>query len=60
MKKKAKHKNSIKKAIDFGIDVTLLYENLKLTPTERVRQNLTMAEAADELRKAGRKKYVKS
>ncbi len=29
-------KSAVERAIEFGIDVTLLIENLRLTPTERV------------------------
>jgi hypothetical protein len=30
--------SAVERAIAFGIDITLLIENLKLTPTERVRR----------------------
>lgn len=36
------------------VDRTLLRENLKLTPTERLIKLEKMAELADELRRAGR------
>lgn len=32
----APEKSAVERAIEFGIDVTLLIENLRLTPTERV------------------------
>ena len=32
----ASEKSAVERAIEFGIDVTLLIENLRLTPTERV------------------------
>ena len=54
---KRKRKTAIQKAIDFGIDVTLLYERAKLTPTERVERHEQMLEFVEELRKAGKKKY---
>ena len=57
--KEKKHKSAIQEAIDFGIDVTLLYKNLELTPTERIKQNLNYLKVAKELRNAGRRKYAK-
>jgi hypothetical protein len=30
---------AVERAIEFGIDITLLLENLKLTPTERIRRH---------------------
>jgi hypothetical protein len=50
---------AIQEAIDYGIDVTLLYEALSRTPTERIECNLRMLEAAEELRKAGQRKHAK-
>lgn len=58
--KKHKIKNPIQEAIEYGIDVTLLYESLSLTPTERLENNLNLLKAAEELRKAGERKYAKS
>jgi hypothetical protein len=55
MKKPKKHKTSIQKAIDFGIDVTLIYERLKLTPTERLKKHEQALEFAEELKRAGQK-----
>jgi len=59
MKKKTKKSNPIQEAIDFGIDVTLLYERVKLTPTERMERHLQALLFTEELRKAGIKKYDK-
>ena len=59
MQNKKKNIDPIKEAIDFGIDVTLVYKNLSLTPTQRLKQNLNMIKIARELRNAGRKR-VKS
>jgi len=56
MNKEKKHIDPIKEAIDFGIDVTLVYKNLLLTPTQRIKQNLNMIKIAKELRNAGRKR----
>ncbi len=33
-----KPKTAVERAIEFGIDISLLIENLKLTPTERLRK----------------------
>ena len=46
---------ALKKAQEEGIDLTLLYERLSWTPTERLRRNYETAEAFEELRKAGQK-----
>jgi hypothetical protein len=39
-------------AIDYGIDVSLLLENLELTPTQRLEQLQRMIEFYDEVRRA--------
>jgi hypothetical protein len=44
---------ALKKAQEDGIDLTLLYERLSWTPTERIEKHLQMLEFASELRKAG-------
>jgi hypothetical protein len=36
------------------VDVTLLIENLKLTPTQRVEQLMSMQRFVEELQRAGR------
>ena len=46
---------ALKKAQEEGIDLTLLYERLSWTPTERLRRNYETAEAFEELRKAGQR-----
>ena len=46
---------ALKKAQEDGIDLSLLYERLSWTPTERLRRNYETAEAFGELRKAGQK-----
>ncbi len=38
-----------------GIDLTLLRENLKRTPEERIRKLMELQQVAEELRRAGRK-----
>lgn len=55
-----KPKDPIQEAIDFGIDVTLLYERVKLSPTERIERHQQMLEFAEELKRARKKKYGKS
>jgi hypothetical protein len=53
MEPTAKLTPALKKAQEHGIDLTLLYERLSWTPTERLRRNYEAAEAFEELRKAG-------
>jgi hypothetical protein len=43
---------AIERAEAYGIDISLLVDNLRLTPAERVRQNDRMLNEADALRKA--------
>ena len=40
------------RAIDFGIDVSLLLANLELTPTERLQQLEAMLELTEEIARA--------
>ncbi len=49
-------KDAIERATEYGIDITLLYENLSLSPTQRIEKFLNALEFAEELRKAGRRK----
>ncbi len=51
-----KTKDAIERAKEDGIDITLLYENLSRTPTERIENFLRWLEFAKELRKAKQKK----
>ena len=46
---------AFQKAKEEGIDVTLLFERLSWTPTQRFKRNYETAEAFEELRKAGQK-----
>jgi hypothetical protein len=55
MEQDEKLKPALKKAQEEGIDLTLLYERLSWTPTERLRRNYETTEAFEELRKAGRR-----
>ena len=43
-------------AKEYGIDLTLLIENLRLTPSERVEQMMDVCAAAEQLRGAARRK----
>jgi hypothetical protein len=45
--------SKLAEAKDWGVDLTLLYENLKLTPTERARKLVECARSLQELRLAG-------
>jgi predicted nucleotidyltransferase len=54
-----KTKDAIKEAIEFGIDVTLLYERILLTPTERLERHQQALEFAQELRRRGKEDMVK-
>jgi hypothetical protein len=51
-----KTKDAIERAKEYGIDITLLYENLSRTPTERIENFLGWLEFADELRRAKKRK----
>ncbi|MDI6736321.1 MAG: hypothetical protein QME42_09070 [bacterium] len=55
-----KNKDAIQEAIDYGLDVTLLYERVTLTPTERIERHQQSLEFAEELKRAGERKYGKS
>ena len=47
--------DAIERAKENGIDLTLLYENLSLTPTQRIDKFLNVLEFAEELKRAGAK-----
>ena len=55
MERSEKLTPALKKAQEEGIDLTLLYERLSWTPTERIEKHLQMLEFANDLRKAGQK-----
>lgn len=55
-RKKYRIKNPIQDAIEYGIDITLLYESEDLSPTERIERHQQALEFAEELRRAGKKK----
>ncbi|MEK6589695.1 MAG: hypothetical protein AABZ11_03365 [Nitrospinota bacterium] len=58
LKDKSK-KDAVQEAIDFGIDVTLLYERIPLSPTERVERHQQVLEFVEELKRARQRKYGK-
>lgn len=47
----------IQAAKDFGIDLTLLYENLKLSPTERLKKHQEFHSFVDSIRGIAWKKH---
>jgi len=55
MERSEKLTPALKKAQEEGIDLTLLYERLSWTPTERLKRNYEAAETFEELRKAGQR-----
>ena len=42
----------LKEKVEFRIDITLLEENLRLTPTERLEQIVRLVEFSEELKRA--------
>jgi len=55
--------NSLDEIIEIykrDVDVTLLRENLKLTPTQRIEQLMSMQRFVEELRRAGREAREKA
>jgi|GEM_PF-5925459 len=46
-----KPKSKVQEAIDYGIDVSLLYEGIKLSPTQRLEIHQQMLEFLEEARK---------
>ena len=48
----------IQRAIWYGIDLTLLKENLRRTPTERLENHRRALDAVEAIRKAARKRRI--
>ncbi len=48
--------DAIQRAIEYGVDITLLIENLKRTPTERIDNFLRWMAFAEKVRHAGVKR----
>jgi hypothetical protein len=55
VEKSDKSTSAVKRAQEEGIDLSLLYERISWTPTERIEKHLRILEFAHELRKAGQK-----
>jgi hypothetical protein len=47
--------SAAERAVEFGIDLTLTLENLRLTPEERIRQLDGLIKSVSELQEAGRR-----
>jgi hypothetical protein len=47
-----RRKDAIQAATDYGIDVSMLADNLKRTPAERIRRHQVALNTAEKLRKA--------
>lgn len=57
MKKKTLRKPRVARARKSGIDISLLEERLRLTPTERVERHQRALEFAEEMSRAGRRTH---
>jgi hypothetical protein len=55
MERSEKLTPALKKAQEHGIDLSLLYERLSWTPTDRLKRNYDAAETFEEFRKAGQR-----
>ena len=49
--------SALQKAVDEGIDISLLYERLSWIPTERIERHQRALEFAERLREAGKRKH---
>ena len=49
--------SALKKAVEEGIDISLLYERLSWSPTERIERHQRALEFAETLREAGKRKH---
>ena len=50
----------IQRALWYGVDLTLLQENLRRTPTERLENHRRALEAVEALRKANRERGIRT
>jgi hypothetical protein len=48
--------SALQKAMEEGIDISLLYERLSWSPTERIERHQRALEFAEKLREAGERK----
>jgi hypothetical protein len=51
-----REKTAVERAKEYGIDVSLLYESIEQTPTERIECFLKWLEFAEAVKEAGEKK----
>ena len=49
-----------KKSLEEDVDLSQLYERLRMTPTQRIQRSFQMLRLAEELRKAGQEKRDRS
>jgi len=54
------HDDQTQAAIDYGIDISMLKDNIKLSPAERIRQHQIALNTAEKLRKAKKLKSEES
>ena len=50
-----KRKSAVERAIEYGVDVSLLRQNLRMTPTQRLENFQRWLAFAEEVRRAGEK-----
>jgi len=50
----------LERAVWYGVDLTLLQENLRRTPTERLENHRRALEAVEALRKANRERRIRA
>ena len=50
----------LQRAVRYGIDLTLLKENLRRTPTERLENHRRALEAVEAIRKAARERRIRA
>ncbi len=49
--------SALQETVDEGIDISLLYERLSWTPTERIERHQRALEFAERLREAGKREH---
>jgi len=49
--------SALQSALEEGIDISLLYERLSWSPTERIERHQRALEFAERLREAGKRKH---
>jgi hypothetical protein len=54
-KRRRKQTDEIQTAIDYGIDITMLIDNINRAPSERIRRHQIALNTAEKLRKAKNK-----